>query len=64
MMTHSGRWYMPYFPMAPLKWSLEDIFGPVDLNNIKEGLHNLPGEVDSWLPKFFGIDDTSGNLHW
>ena len=61
MKTRSGRQYTPYYlvvpivPMAPPKWVLEELLDPLDLANIKWGLHDLPKDVDSWIPKFSGL---------
>jgi hypothetical protein len=70
MTTHSECQYTPYYPvvpiipMAPPKWPPEEIFNPLDLANIKWGLHDLPKDVDSWIPKFSGEAGVSGNTHW
>jgi hypothetical protein len=70
MTTRSGRQYTPYclvvpiVPMAPPKWAPEELFDPLDLANIKGGLHDLPKDVDSWIPKFSGEGGASGNTHW
>jgi hypothetical protein len=70
MTTRSGRQYtlscpvVPIVPMAPPKWALEELFDPLDLANIQGGLHDLPKDVDSWIPKFSGEVGASGNTHW
>jgi hypothetical protein len=50
--------------MAPPKWAPEELFDPLDLANIQGGLHDLPKDVDSWIPKFSGEVGASGNTHW
>jgi hypothetical protein len=70
MMTHSGSQYTPYchvvhiIPMAPSKWAPEELFDPLDLANIKGGLHDLPKYVNSWVPNFSREVGASGNTHW
>jgi hypothetical protein len=70
MTTHSGCQYtlscpvVPIVPMAPPKWAPEELFDPLDLANIQGGLHDLPKDVDSWIPKFSGEAGASGNTHW
>jgi hypothetical protein len=70
MTTHSGRQYtlsspvVPIVPMAPPKWSPEELFGPLDLANTQGGLHDLPKRVDSWIPRFSGEVGSYGNSHW
>jgi hypothetical protein len=70
MTTRSGRQYTLYLPPIPVipvaspKWSPEELFGPLDLANIQGGLHDLPKEVDSWIPKFPGEVGSYGNTHW
>jgi hypothetical protein len=70
MVTCSGRQYtlsspaVPIAPMAPPRWSPEEIFGPLDLANTQVGLHDLPKRVDSWIPKFSGKVGSYGNSHW
>jgi hypothetical protein len=50
--------------MAPPKWALKELFHPLDLANIQGGLHYLPKDVDSWIPKFSGEARVLGNTHW
>jgi hypothetical protein len=70
MTTRSGRQYTLYLPPIPVipvaspKWSPEELFGPLDLANTQGGLHDLPKEVDSWIPKFSGEVGSYGNTHW
>jgi hypothetical protein len=70
MTTRSGCQYTPYYPLilvipvASPKWSPEEIFIPLDLANIQGGLHDLPKDVDSWIPKFSGEVGAYGNTHW
>jgi hypothetical protein len=70
MTTRSGRQYTLYLPPIPVipvaspKWSPEEIFGPLDLANTQGGLHDLPKEADSWIPKFPGEVGSYGNTHW
>jgi hypothetical protein len=70
MMTRSGHQYAPYclvvpiIPMGHPKWALEELFNLLDLDNIKEGLHDLAKDVNSWIPKFFIEVGASGNTHW
>jgi hypothetical protein len=70
MTTHSGCQYTPYYPlvpivpMAPPKWAPEEILDPLDLKNIQGGLHDLPKDVDSWIPTFSGEIGAIGNTHW
>jgi hypothetical protein len=45
--------------MAP-----EELLDPLDLANIKGGLHDLPKDVDSWIPKFSRHFGASFNTHW
>jgi hypothetical protein len=69
MMTHSGREYTLYLSpilvifVASPKWSIEGIFGPLDLANIQARLHDLPEEVDSWIPKLLGEVGYYGKTH-
>jgi len=52
-MTHSRYQYklsrpiVIIVPMAPPKWDPEELFHPLDLDNIQGGLHDLPKDVDS-----------------
>jgi hypothetical protein len=70
MTTRSERQYtlsctvVPIVPMAPPNWAPEVLFGPLDLANIQGGLHDIPKDVDSWIPKFSGESGASGNTHW
>jgi hypothetical protein len=70
MTTRSGRQYTPYYPLIPIvpvaspKWSLEELFSHLDLANIQGGLHDLPKDADSWIPKFSGEVGAYGNTHW
>ena len=70
MMTCSRRQYtlschvVPIVTMAPPKWAPRELFGPLDLANIQGGLHDLPKDVDSWIPKFSREAGASGNTHW
>jgi hypothetical protein len=50
--------------MAPPKWALEELFIPLELANIQGGLHDLPEDVSSWIPKFTREAGASGNTHW
>jgi hypothetical protein len=50
--------------MTPPKWAPEELFSPLALANIQGGLHDLPKDVDSWIPKFSGEAGASGNTHW
>jgi hypothetical protein len=60
MTTRRGRQYTPYYPLVPIvpmsppKWAPEELFDPLDLANIQGGLHDLPKDVDSWIPNFSG----------
>jgi hypothetical protein len=45
---------LPNIPMAPPKRAPEELFDPLDFADIKGGLHDLPKNVDSWIPKFSG----------
>jgi hypothetical protein len=47
----------------PPKWSHKELFGPLDLTNTQGGLHDLPKETDSWIPKFSGEVGSYGNSH-
>jgi hypothetical protein len=70
MMTRSGRQYTLYIPhilvihVALPKWSPKEIFAPLDLANTQGGLHDLPEEANSWIPKFLGEVGSYGNSHW
>jgi hypothetical protein len=70
MTTHREQQYtlscpvVPIVPMAPSKWAPKELFNPLDSTNIQGGLHDLPKDVDSWIPKFFGEARASGNTHW
>jgi hypothetical protein len=70
MTTRRGHQYTPYYPvvlivsMASPKWAPEELFNPLDLANIKGGLHYIPKDVDSWIPKFSAEAGASGNTHW
>ena len=75
MTTRSGRQYTifhcynsyyltnPITTISPPKWSHKEFFGPLDLDNIQGGLHDLPKEVDSWIPRFSGEVGSYGNSH-
>jgi hypothetical protein len=76
MMTRSGRQYStsstvvtvtPTNPTPPVnvhKWSHPRTFSCFDLSNIQGGLHDLPKDVESWLPLFSGKGVQFGNSHW
>ena len=50
--------------MAPPKCAPEELFNILVLDNIKGGLHDLPKDANSWIPKFSREAGAFGNTHW
>jgi hypothetical protein len=49
--------------MAPPKWVSDNVFGTLDMSKVYGFPHDMPKKDNSWLPKFFGSDDTKDNYH-